>query len=237
MPQGLESAAGAARGRCDVEFEERGRTVDAFSEDDREDSTDCTLVAEARGGSSVPIEALNATPEMDLPDRKEVAVDVKLLVDEARIGCTSAMLLCLDREQRLVRVLGEILAVTDTVASQILDFSRDAFRQKLSRARRDLHSFMNERCGLVNKASACRCEKETRGFMQAGYLDPETLLFARQRVRQVREVARRRHDEMENYEGLASEVFQEHPFHYSADLAGRIHGVVDSPAFRSTFQL
>jgi hypothetical protein len=28
--------------------------------------------------------------------------DVQLLVDEARIGCTSGMLLCLDREQRLV---------------------------------------------------------------------------------------------------------------------------------------
>jgi hypothetical protein len=33
---------------------------------------------------------------------------VKLLVDEARIGCSSGMLLCLPREQRLVYILGEI---------------------------------------------------------------------------------------------------------------------------------
>jgi len=43
-------------------------------------------------------DALDATPDLDLPDPKSVPADVQLLVDEARIGCTSGMLLCLDRE-------------------------------------------------------------------------------------------------------------------------------------------
>src|SRR5205809_4217010 len=38
---------------------------------------------------------LDATPDMDLPDPNTVPADVKLMVDEARIGCTSGMLLCL----------------------------------------------------------------------------------------------------------------------------------------------
>src|SRR6266481_1409565 len=42
------------------------------------------------------------TPDLDLPDQRTVAADVRLLVDEARIGCTAGMLLCLDREQRLI---------------------------------------------------------------------------------------------------------------------------------------
>ena len=57
---------------------------------------------------------LDTTPDLDLPDPRTAPADLRLLVDEARISCTSGMLLCLDREQRLVYILGEILAVTDT---------------------------------------------------------------------------------------------------------------------------
>jgi hypothetical protein len=84
------------------------------------------------------------------------------------------MLLCLDREQRLIYILGEILDVTDAVGAELLEISRENFRQQLARARRDLHSFMNDRCGLVNRSNPCRCAKKTRGFMQAGYVDPES---------------------------------------------------------------
>jgi RNA polymerase sigma factor (sigma-70 family) len=180
---------------------------------------------------------LDETPDLDLPDPNQVPVDVRLLVDEARIGCTSAMLLCLDREQRLVYVMGEILGATDVVAAEMLGLTRDAFRQKLSRARRDLYSFMHEKCGLVNKANACRCEKKTRGFMRAGYVDPENLLFARERIRQVREVAEQCCQEIDRHQGLCSEVFRDHPFYAPADLVTRIRQVVENPGFRANFEL
>src|SRR5881227_448509 len=51
-------------------------------------------------------DGLNSAPDEELPDPKSVPADLKMLVDEARIGCTSGMLLCLDREQRLIYVLG-----------------------------------------------------------------------------------------------------------------------------------
>ena len=38
---------------------------------------------------------LDNTPDADLPDRNTVPADVQLLVQEARIGCASGMLLCL----------------------------------------------------------------------------------------------------------------------------------------------
>ena len=37
--------------------------------------------------------------------------------------------------------------------------------------------------GLVNQANPWRCAKKTRGFIQAGYVDPENLLFVRERIR------------------------------------------------------
>src|SRR5688500_3658594 len=64
---------------------------------------------------------LASAPDFDLPDPRAVPADVKLLVDEARIGCSSGMLLCLDREQRLVYILGEIFGVTDVVGAELLE--------------------------------------------------------------------------------------------------------------------
>jgi hypothetical protein len=67
---------------------------------------------------------LDGALDAKLPDSRSVAVDVQLLVDEARISCTSGMLLCLDRDQRLIYILGEIFGVTDKVGAELLDQSR-----------------------------------------------------------------------------------------------------------------
>ena len=87
------------------------------------------------------------------------------------------MLLCLDRKQRLIFMLGEILGATDTVGGEVLEISAYSLRQRLARARRDLHSFMNDQCGLVNKRNPCRCPKKTRGFIEHGHVDPHQLLL------------------------------------------------------------
>ncbi len=181
--------------------------------------------------------ALDSCPDADLPDPREVPVDVRLLVDEARIGCTLAILLCLDREQRLVYLLADILGATDRVAAEVLDVSRAAFRQKLARARRDLHTFMNEKCGLVNRANPCRCERKTRAYMRAGYVDPERLLFARDRVQRIREVADATLDQIAAHEGLCIDVYRDHPYYDVPDVAARLRGLVESPDFRGTFSV
>src|SRR5688572_11949941 len=46
-------------------------------------------------------DGLDNAPDSELPDVRAVPVDVQLLVDEARITCSTGMLLCLNREQRL----------------------------------------------------------------------------------------------------------------------------------------
>lgn len=181
--------------------------------------------------------SLDGAPDLDLPDPQGVPVDVQLLVDETRLSCTMGMLLCLDRKQRLAYVLGEIFGVTDSVGAQLLETSRENFRQKLSRARKDLHSFMDRKCGLVNRANPCRCAKKTRAFMKAGYVNPDDLLFARSRIQQVREVARRRGDDMDSFDGLFSEVYREHPFHETPSGLTRLKEVMDSRHFKKTFDL
>ena len=48
------------------------------------------------------------------------------------------------------------VGVSDVVGAELLELSRDNFRQKLARARRDLQNFMQDKCGLVNTANPCR---------------------------------------------------------------------------------
>src|SRR5215831_3458166 len=156
---------------------------------------------------------LDRTPDLDLPDQRSVPVDVRLLVEEARLSCTTGMLLCLDREQRLAYILGEIFEVADVVGAELLEISRDNFRQRVARARRDLHSFMTDRCGLVNRANPCRCAKKTRGFMKAGYVDPEHLLFAQEHLRQVREVVPKTYETLRTLDDQYAEIYRQHPFY------------------------
>src|SRR6516162_10471136 len=49
-------------------------------------------------------EELDKTPDLDLPDPKDGSPDANLLVTEAMLACTSGMLLCFDREQRLAYI-------------------------------------------------------------------------------------------------------------------------------------
>jgi RNA polymerase sigma factor (sigma-70 family) len=182
-------------------------------------------------------DGLDATPDLDLPDPRSVPADVQLLVDEARIGCTSGMLLCLDREQRLVYVLGEIFGVTDLVGAELLEISRQNFRQKLARARRDLHSFLQDKCGLVNEANPCRCAKKTRGFINAGFLDPQKLLFAREHITRVRDVAEKTCEDLDALDQAYAEIHRNHPFQDPPDFVSSLRKLIDGADFKSTLEL
>jgi RNA polymerase sigma factor (sigma-70 family) len=181
--------------------------------------------------------SLDNTPDMDLPDQRSLPVDVQLLVDEARISCTSAMLLCLNREQRLVYILGEIFGVTDSIGAELLEVSRENFRQRLGRARRDLHNFMQEKCGLINKANPCRCARKTQGFIKAGYVDPHKLLFTRERMSRVREVAEKKYDDILSLDAQYAEIHRNHPFQDGPDLIATLRDLIDGSDFKSTFEL
>lgn len=182
-------------------------------------------------------DSLDATPDMDLPDPGTVPADLKLLVDEARIGCTTGMLLCLDRDQRLIYVLGEIFGVTDAIGAELLEISRPNFRQKLARARRDLHTFMQDQCGLVNVANPCRCTRKTQGFAKAGYLDPGNLLFARDRVTRIREVAEKKCDELDALDVAYGEIHRDHPFLEPPDFVAALRSLINRTEFKRTLEL
>jgi RNA polymerase sigma factor (sigma-70 family) len=177
------------------------------------------------------------TQDAELLHPQAISPDVQLLIAETRIGCTSGMLLCLDREQRLIFILGGIFGVSDVVGAELLELSRDNFRQRLARARRDLQNFMQDKCGLVNTANPCRCVKKTRGFITAGHIDPNNLRFARERVTHVRDVAERVSAEITGLDKAYTNVYRDHPFQNSPDFVAGLRELMNRPEFRSTLEL
>jgi RNA polymerase sigma factor (sigma-70 family) len=106
-------------------------------------------------------------------------VEYRLLCEEVRISCTYGMLLCLSRPQRAAYLLADVLGLPDREGAEILGCTREAFRQRVSRARRTLRRVIDNRCGLVDPANPCRCGRQIASSQAAGILDRDRLPLAR----------------------------------------------------------
>jgi RNA polymerase sigma factor (sigma-70 family) len=165
---------------------ERGAlSLEAFDEE-------LTQVPEVATGSTTPL-------------------DHDLIISEVRVGCTLAMLLCLDRDTRLAYILGEIAELDHDAAAEILDCSAAAYRKRLERGRAAILGLMRRRCGVFDPNNACRCARRVPIAIAKRRLDPKRLLFATsaEQVRQFPEVLEqiRRLDELRR----AAAIYQSHP--------------------------
>ncbi len=122
---------------------------------------------------------LDRAPDEDFGGADRDSPETALLVEEARISCTMGMLLCLDRQQRMAFLLGEMLETNDLVGAELLGTTRENFRQLLARARAKLSGFMRGRCGVVDPQAPCRCARKTQAFVRDGIVDPKRIQFAR----------------------------------------------------------
>jgi len=103
-----------------------------------------------------------------------------VLTEEVKIGCTLAMLQCLDREHRLAYVLGEILELPASDAAHALSIQPAAFRKRLQRAREAIETFMRAHCGLVSDSAECRCNRRVPAAARLGRVRPDALAFAQE---------------------------------------------------------
>jgi RNA polymerase sigma factor (sigma-70 family) len=132
-----------------------------------------------------------------------------LLAEEIKIGCTHAMLLCLDRNHRLAYIFGEILEMNGQQGASVLEISPEAFRKRLSRARQMIAQFMGKKCGIVNPQNPCRCGKRINYAKETRRIDPDHLLFADRMAlpqRSVRKIVKRLNQLQES-----SALFRSHP--------------------------
>ena len=116
--------------------------------------------------------------ELDQGLSESPSIEKELLVEEIKIGCTLGMLTCLDRDHRLAYIIGEILEFDGPLAAEILEILPATFRQRLSRARKAVIEFTRRKCGIVNSANSCHCERRVSTALETGRVDASRLLFA-----------------------------------------------------------
>lgn len=156
--------------------------------------------------------------------------DLELTLAEIRIGCTLAMLLCLDRDARMAFILGAIAEVDHQTAADILGCPTATYRKRLERARETITGLMRRRCGVFDPANACSCSKRIPIATRRGHLKPDRLLFAttEEQARAFPEVLVqiRRLEDMQR----AAAIYQSHPEPSArVDLAQRLQALLADP--------
>jgi RNA polymerase sigma factor (sigma-70 family) len=127
----------------------------------------------------------------DLQDEKLEgisSVERRLMVEETKIECMLGMLLCLNREQRIVFVLAGIFGMDSTLGAEILEISEANFRKRLSRARTELKNFMHDNCSLIDSNNSCRCARKTKAAIEKGYINPDNLQYSAEHITRVKEM-------------------------------------------------
>jgi RNA polymerase sigma factor (sigma-70 family) len=152
-----------------------------------------------------------------LSDDGPAPAEESVLTEEVRLGCTLAMLQCLDRPHRLAYVLGEIFDLPAPEAADALSLEPPAFRKRLQRAREEVEAFTRAHCGLVREDAPCQCHRRVPAAVSLGRVSPEQPLFAEHSVsfRRVRELISR----VEQTQRVVELHRRAHPRGPSGDIA------------------
>jgi RNA polymerase sigma factor (sigma-70 family) len=180
--------------------------------------------------------AIDETPDSELPDRASLPVDSHIIVEEVKLTCMYGMLLCLNRENRLIFILGSIFGVPDKMGAEIMEISNDNYRQKLSRARKQIYNFMNEKCGLVHSQNSCLCSRKAKAMMDAGEINTEKLNFNANYTYIIKNIIEKKLTDLNSFvDEKCEKLFSEHPFQNSSDFAAYLKGLLNTNEFKEIF--
>jgi RNA polymerase sigma factor (sigma-70 family) len=160
------------------------------------------------------------------------------LFEESKIACMAGMIMCLDRMQRLIYIVGEVFSIDHKLAAEIFETTPDNFRQKLSRARKDLYNWMHKRCGLVNLENSCRCKSKTKSFVEAGYVDPKNLKWLSNYKHRVFEISEAKLNEaLDARDEIYRNLYTSHPFKTSLKANEAYQAILNNKDFASIMKL
>ncbi|MFT6981629.1 MAG: RNA polymerase sigma factor (sigma-70 family) [Crocinitomicaceae bacterium] len=177
---------------------------------------------------------LNAIPSPELSAEEEI--EQELRTKTARTRCMSGMLMCLTREQRLIYLLGDIFKIEHNIGAEIFQISKDNYRTKLSRTRKEFHAFMNKQCGLVNLDNPCRCSKKAKAMEAAGKMQTNKKLFDPKYSATIATYVDSVADEVaDTIDRKYIEFFQQHPTKNDFDKETIINELVNDSNYNNYF--
>ena len=179
---------------------------------------------------------LDSAPNIDLT--ADEILEKAETIREVRLQCLSGMLLCLTKEQRMIYIIGEIFGADHNVGSEIMEITKDNYRMKLSKARKDLYNFMQNKCGLVNKANPCRCHKKVTFATENGMVDAKNLLFNRKEYSTFKEQLEPDADFLvDDSELKIAELHQDHSFKTAFDKKNFLLEILEDANWQSRLNL
>ncbi|MDB4292293.1 RNA polymerase sigma factor [Maribacter sp.] len=179
---------------------------------------------------------IEETPEIPLSAMEEK--EMQLEIEESKVSCMAGMLMCLDRAQRLIYIVGELFEIDHNLGSEIFEISPDNFRQKLSRARKDLYQWMHNKCGLVNTENPCRCPKKTKGFIANGWINPKDMKWHSSYKERIVDFSKKKlPDTLLTVDEIYAGLYKEHPFKISRNTENIIEKIINNDNLNTTFNL
>lgn len=174
-----------------------------------------------------------------LPDDRDFAhPDKNIIKEEIRIGCVMGMVMCLNRTERMIFLLGAVFGISDSVGADIMQITKANFRKLLSRSRQKIYSYMNSVCGLVNKDNPCRCENKVKTFLKLGMLDPRKPRFYHPEFQRVKDVIIEKLDEFDqDYYVPFLELFHKQPFYDSPDMTKWLRNMIQNDEFKQLLNI
>lgn len=100
-----------------------------------------------------------------------------LLAEELKHSCSTAMLQCLDRTDRLVYILHAFFAVSGERGASITGLTPVAYRKRLSRARARMAEFLEKNCGLYSDTAPCHCFERVPYALSQKRIDRKNRMF------------------------------------------------------------
>lgn len=148
-------------------------------------------------------------------------------IEEVRILCSTAMLMCLNREQRLLYILSEVFEINHSLGAELFQISKGNFRIKLHRAKSDLLEFVSGRCGLIDEKNPCRCKKKTTALIREGKVNPKNLKFNSDYTQNIQEIlTKERIDTSYKIRIELKDLFQDSPYFIKQKIDNMLENLV-----------
>ena len=170
---------------------------------------------------------------LDSGDHAFSEPEQNLLVEETKLACVHYLLLCLKRELRLAFILGEVFGVQGAEGAKILGLTPAAYRQRLSRGKKQLQDFLVKQCGLVDSGNPCHCKTLAVYHVRKRHNDPNNLLFVTHPRRPRRENNGEELLKELNQMARAATLIRNHPDYTAPGVfVESMKGLIDSGRFQ-----
>ncbi len=106
-----------------------------------------------------------------LEENPSLVAEERVWLGQVKVGCSRALLQCLDGEHRLAYILVEIMGFEPQEAAEICEVLSPTLRKRLSRARKKVYQHLQANCGVVSDQACCSCEGRLKRAQKLQRLD------------------------------------------------------------------